>query len=124
VDKSNDTVRARALLPAKSGLRPGQFVQVRIVTAVQTNCLAAPVESVVTDESGKSVVALVKGGEAARTPVQTGLRENGWIEIEAPGLKAGDTVVTVGAYGLPEKTKIRIQDSLSDETSNHSSQAK
>ena len=50
-----------------------------------------------------------------RTPVQTGLRENGWVEIAAPDLKAGDTVVTVGAYGLPEKTKIRIQNSSGDE---------
>ena len=115
VDKDNGTVLVRALLPADSGLRPGQFVPLRIVTAVHTNCLAAPAESVVTDESGKSVIALVKGDEAAQTPVQTGLREDGWVEIEAPGLKAGDTVVTVGAYGLPEKTKISVQNSTGDE---------
>jgi multidrug efflux pump subunit AcrA (membrane-fusion protein) len=80
----------------------------RIVTAVHTNCLAAPSESVVTDESGKSVIALVKGDEATQKPVQTGLRENSWVEVEAPELKVGDVVVTVGAYGLPEKTKIRV----------------
>jgi multidrug efflux pump subunit AcrA (membrane-fusion protein) len=124
VDKSNDTVLVRALLPARSGLRPGQFVQVRIVTAAHTNCLAAPDESVVTDASGKSVIALVKGGEAAQTPVQTGLREDGWVEVEAPDLKAGDSVVTVGAYGLPEKTKIRIQNSSSDETTTNLPKAK
>jgi multidrug efflux pump subunit AcrA (membrane-fusion protein) len=108
VDKNNGTILVRALLPADSGLRPGQFVPLRIVTAVHTNCLAAPGESVVTDESGKSVIALVKGDEAAQTPVQTGLHENGWVEVEAPELKAGDVVVTVGAYGLPAKTKIRL----------------
>jgi RND family efflux transporter MFP subunit len=125
VDKNNDTVLVRALLPAGGALRPGQFVSLRIVTAVHTNCLAAPGESIVTDESGKSVIALVKGDEAAQTPVQTGLRENGWIEIAAPELKPGDAVVTVGAYGLPEKTKIRVQNSLGDETSStNSSDAK
>ena len=31
----------------------------------------------------------------------------GW-KIEGGGLKAGDSVVTVGAYGLPEKTKIKV----------------
>jgi membrane fusion protein (multidrug efflux system) len=108
LNPDNGTVMVRALLPANSGLRPGQFVPLRIVTAVHTNCLAAPAESVVTDESGKSVIALVKGDEAMRTPVQTGLRESGWVEITAPELKAGDTVVTVGAYGLPEKTKIQV----------------
>jgi membrane fusion protein (multidrug efflux system) len=121
VDKDNGTVMVRALLPADSGLRPGQFVPLRIVTAVHTNCLAAPVESVVTDENGKSVIALVKGDEAMRTPVQTGLRENGWVEIEASGLKAGDPVVTVGAYGLPEKTKISVQHSSGDEAASTNS---
>jgi multidrug efflux pump subunit AcrA (membrane-fusion protein) len=108
VAKDNGTVLVRALLSADSGLRPGQFVPLRIVTAVHTNRLAAPGESVVTDENGKSVIALVKGDEAAQTPVQAGLRENGWVEVEGTGLKEGDSVVTVGAYGLPEKTKIRV----------------
>ena len=108
VAKDNDTVLVRALLPAGGALRPGQFVPLRIVTAVHTNCLAVPNESVVMDESGKSVIALVKGDAAVQTPVQTGLRENGWVEVEAPELKAGDVVVTVGAYGLPEKTKIQV----------------
>lgn len=124
VDTNNGTVLARALLPADSGLRPGQFVRLRVVTGVHTNCLAAPGESVVTDESGKSVIALVKGDEAIRMPVQTGWRENGWIEIAAPELKAGDAVVTVGAYGLPQKTRIRVQTSSGDETSANSANAK
>ena len=89
----------------------------RIVTAVHTNCLAAPAASVVTDESGKSVIALVNGDEATQVPVRAGLREGDWVEIEAPGLKAGDTVVTVGAYGLPEKTKIRVQNAASEKSS-------
>ena len=124
VDKNNGTILVRALLPAGGALRPGQFVPLRIVTAVHTNCLAAPAAGVVTDESGKSVIALVKGDEATQKPVQTGLRENGWIEIAAPELKPGDVVVTVGAYGLPEKTKIHVQNSSGDETSTNSSNAK
>ncbi len=108
VDTNNGTVLAWARLPAGSGLRPGQFVPLRIVTEVQTNCLAAPEASVVTDIHGHSVISLVSGDEAAQTPVQTGLRENGWVEVKGSGLKEGDSVVTVGAYGLPEKTKIRV----------------
>ncbi len=108
VDAKNGTIQTWAWLPAGSGLRPGQFVQLKIVTAVHTNCLVAPAESVVTDQSGKSVIALVNGDEATQTPVQTGLREDGWVEVEGTGLKEGDAVVTVGAYGLPEKTKINV----------------
>jgi multidrug efflux pump subunit AcrA (membrane-fusion protein) len=108
VDTNNGTVLAWAALPAGSGLRPGQFVPLRIVTSVHTECLAAPEESVVTDIHGHSTIALVNGDEAAQTPVQTGPRENGWVEVSGAGLKAGDAVVTVGAYGLPEKAKIRV----------------
>jgi hypothetical protein len=75
----------------------------------------------VTDENGNSVIALVKGDEATQLPVQTGLRENGLVEVSAHDLKAGDTVVTIGAYGLPEKTKITIQNSAGGETSSTNS---
>jgi len=108
VDTNNGTVLAWAALPAGSGLRPGQFVPLRISTAVHTNCLAAPAASVVSDIHDHSVIALVHGDEAVQTPVATGLRENGWVEVSGTGLKEGDSVVTVGAYGLPEKTKIRV----------------
>jgi RND family efflux transporter MFP subunit len=124
VDKNNDTVTVSAPLPPDSGLRPGQFVSLHIVTTTHTNCLAAPAESVVTDESGNSVVAVVKGDEADQLPVQTSLRENGWVEITAPQLKAGDTIVTVGAYGLPDKTKIKVQDASGDAVSTNASNAK
>ena len=121
VDKSNDTVLVRALLHDGSGLRPGQFVPLSIVTAVHTNALAAPAESVVTDVDGKSVIALVKGDQAVQTPVQTGLREDGLVEVTAADLKAGDTVVTVGAYGLPEKTRIRLVGAAAEETASTNS---
>jgi len=121
VDMNSGTVLMRAMLAANSGLRPGQFVQLRVVTAVHTNCLATPFESVVTDESGHSVIALVKGDEAAQTPVQTDMRENGWVEISGTGLKPGDSVVTIGAYGLPEKTKIRVLGAITEETASTNS---
>jgi len=108
VDTNTAAVRAWAALPPDSGFRPGQFVPLRIVTAVHTNCLAAPEESVVTGGNGHSVISLVHDDEAVQTPVQTGFRQNGWVEIQGTGLKAGDTVVTVGAYGLPEKTQIQV----------------
>jgi membrane fusion protein, multidrug efflux system len=115
VEAADGTVMIRALLPPNSGLRPGQFLPLKIVTAVHTNCLAAPAPSVVTADDGKSVIALVKGDQATQVPVTTGLREDGWVEIDGADLKEGDTVVTVGAYGLPEKTKIRTADSPDDE---------
>lgn len=109
VNADDGTVMTWAPLPPGSGLKPGQWVQLKIVTAVHTNCLAAPAESVVTDDDGNSTVALVNGDEADQIPVQTGFSENDWTEIQATNLSMGDQVVTVGAYGLADKTQIRIQ---------------
>lgn len=121
VDGSDGTVSVWAGLPADTGLRPGQFVPLKIVTLVESNCLAAPAESVVTDENGNSSIALVEGDEATQVPVQTGLHEDGWVEIEGTNLNESDSVVTVGAYGLPEKTKIKIVNS-SDATNSAEAQ--
>ncbi|HZR18476.1 MAG TPA: efflux RND transporter periplasmic adaptor subunit, partial [Verrucomicrobiae bacterium] len=108
IDASNGTVMARASLPQNSALHPGQFVGLRVVIGIHTNCLAAPAESVVTDLNGTNVIALVNGTEATQTPVQVGYRENGWVEVSGSDLHEGQTVVTVGAYGLPQKTKIEM----------------
>jgi multidrug efflux pump subunit AcrA (membrane-fusion protein) len=124
VDAKNGTILTRTLLLKDSGLRPGQFVQLKIVTAVHTNCLAAPSESVVTDVKGQSVIALVSGDAAEQTPVQTGLREDGWVEVAGTGLKEGASIVTVGAYGLPEKTKIRVLGAADASTATNSTPAK
>jgi membrane fusion protein, multidrug efflux system len=117
VDADDGTVLVWASLPPQSGLKPGQFAQLKIATDIHTNCLAAPAESVVTDDSGNNFISLVNGEESTQTPVQAGFREDDWVEVSAPGLKEGDQVVTVGAYGLPDKTQIKIINP-SDDTSN------
>ena len=96
----------------------------KIVTAVETNCLAAPIESVITDENGKSVIATVKGDEATQVAVTTGLREDGWVEVTAPNLNEGDVVVTVGAYGSPEKTKVHDVNAPEENPATNSADAK
>ncbi|MGH7996538.1 MAG: efflux RND transporter periplasmic adaptor subunit [Opitutaceae bacterium] len=108
VDSTMGTIPVVASIPAGSGLRPGQFVAIRIAVAKHSDVLAAPEASVVTDISGKSVIAVISGGKATVLPVKTGLRDRGLVEVSAPGLKPGAIVATVGAYGLPDGTRIRV----------------
>ena len=108
VDAKTGTAVVRATLPANSGLRAGQFVTLRIVSEEHKACLAVPVESVVKDGEGGTVIALVENDRAAQKSVKAGLRDGGLVEVQADNLKEGMTVVTVGAYGLPKETKIRI----------------
>ena len=110
INSSDGTVMAWASLPAHSGLRSGQFVRLRIVTATARDALVAPSESVIRNAVGGSgVLSVVRGREAIRIPVKTGLREGGWVQVSGPGLVPGTRVVTEGAYGLPTRTVIQIQ---------------
>ncbi len=108
VDPDNDTVPVLIGLPEDTILRPGQFVQVRITVAEYGSQLVAPNESVVTTPEGQAVLAIVQGDEAIPTPVKRGVREGDWVGVSGEGIKAGMNVVTVGAYGLPGRTRIRV----------------
>lgn len=107
VDTATDTVIVRARIPPGASLRPGQFVNVRVVTEERPDRLAVPVESVVQGPGG-SEVAVVEGDAATRMPVKTGIREGNLIEVAGDGIRNGVSVVVQGAYGLPVKTKIKI----------------
>jgi RND family efflux transporter MFP subunit len=107
IDMKVAAAPVRLSLPEDTPLRPGQFVRARIVTEELNDRLVVPRESVIKTDDGK-VIYLVEGEKAVQLPVKTGLREGDLIEVEADGLKEGDAIVTVGAYGLPKETKIKI----------------
>jgi membrane fusion protein (multidrug efflux system) len=108
VDQKTDTVLARTSVPPGVRFRPGQFVTLRIVCEERRSRLVVPETSVMTDTEGHSLMATVQGDRATKRPVTLGLREGGLVEVEGEGLKEGLTVVTVGVYGLPEVSKIRV----------------
>jgi RND family efflux transporter MFP subunit len=108
VDPKTGAVRVVVALPGDAGLRPGRAVRVRIIAEEHNNVLTVPRDAVVTDENGGNVVALVEGDRATRKTVTAGLEEDGRIEVAADGLKEGDVVVTAGAFGLPQATKVKV----------------
>jgi membrane fusion protein (multidrug efflux system) len=108
VEPQTNTVLARASVPTDAKLRPGRFVKVRVIYLEKNNCLVVPEESLVTTPEGQTVIAVVENDKAIQKVVQTGLHENGLVEVQAEGIHEGMQIVTVGAYGLPSETKIRI----------------
>jgi membrane fusion protein (multidrug efflux system) len=108
VDAATDTVLVRVSSPKGSGLRPGEFIVARIVSEERKDRLTVPSASVYKDPEDGTVIALVEGELATRKAVKTGLRDGALVEVEGEGLKEGQTVVTVGAYGLPKETKVRV----------------
>src|SRR5437667_2913560 len=108
VDSKTGANLVRASVPAEAGLRLGQYLQLRIVGEERRDCLAVPLESIVRNEEGNAVIALVDGDKAVQKPVRVGVRDGNLVEVEGEGLKEGAVVVTVGAYGLPKETKVRV----------------
>jgi len=112
IDPTTDTVLVRASLPAGAGLRPGQFLTVRIVAGERRDILAVPEESLIADSVGgtNGWIVLVEGSQAVRKGVQAGFREGGLAEVEGEGLKEGLAIVTTEAYSIVGPTKIHIVD--------------
>ena len=112
VDPRTGAGLARVSVPANGGLRPGQFIRVRIVSEEHKDCLVVPVASVAKDATGGSFLALVDGDRAVLKPVKLGLRDQNLVEVEGEGLEVDKTVVTEGSYGLiitqQFATKIRV----------------
>ena len=108
VDAKTGTAIVRAGIPANSGLRPGTTVTLRIVSEEHKDCLAVPIESVVKNEEGTTVISVLQGDKSVQKKIKEGLREGKLVEVEGDGLKEGEDVVTIGAYGLPKETKVRV----------------
>jgi len=112
VDLKTGAGLVRVGLPTNSGLRPGQFTKIRIISQEHKDCLAVPVASVAKDAAGGTFVALVEGEKAVLKPVKVGVREGDLVEVEGDGLEADKTIVTEGAYGIimtqQFATKIRV----------------
>ncbi len=108
MDAKTGTALVRVSVPVNAGLRPGQFVHLRIVTQERAGRLAVPREAVYTDPDGQNTLSIVEGDTARQKIVKVGLRDGELVEVEGDGLTEGATVVTIGSYALPEETKVRV----------------
>ena len=106
VDSSSRAVAVRARIgrPARP-LRIGESVLGRVVTAVHPRAVTVPLASLVPSGDGFQVFVVDSEGVARIRPVTVGARSQALAEIVA-GLTAGETVVTTGAYGIENGTKI------------------
>lgn len=66
-------------------------------------------ESAIADLDGQAVVSVVREGAAHTVPVKVGQRVAGRVEL-VDGINAGETVITSGGYGLPEKHPVIVQE--------------
>jgi RND family efflux transporter MFP subunit len=109
VDVALDPAETNATTQPAVALRIGQAVHVRLITD-QHDALAVPEPALVQDAQGNANISLVERDFrwAVRHQVTAGLHDDGWVEVSAPGLAAGQDVVTVGSNALTDKCRIEV----------------
>jgi RND family efflux transporter MFP subunit len=98
------TVRARLARPART-LRIGETIIGRIAVAVHPHAVLVPVQALVPDGDSIKVFVVIHGVAHAQ-PVSVGGRTETVAEID-DGVKAGDEVVTEGAYGMEDSAQVK-----------------
>ena len=81
----------------------GMFAEVDVVRNEASDSLIIPKSAV----NSSGVVYVVEGDFARAVNVETGMSDDNNIEIVS-GIKAGDVVVTAGAYLLEDGSKVRV----------------
>lgn len=109
VDAASGTVQVTVSVPARAGdvpLRPGQFVNVDVVTETLADRITLPRTAVLVDGAAPRVF-IVQDDTAIEREVTLGYSRGDRVEIRT-GLEPGDTVVVVGQDNLRPMIPVRI----------------
>jgi len=97
-----------ALKPGPA-LKPGMNVEVSATARTVNDALVVPASAVYKTTEGDNYVLLAGADNKAHlAKVQIGIRNKELAEIQS-GIKANDSVITVGGYALPDGTQIKIE---------------
>lgn len=109
VDPGSTTVQVWVDAANPGGrLKAGATVTVSMVAETLPNVLVIPSEALLTAADGTTSVMTVGPDRIAhQVSVKTGVRQDDEVEITS-GLQPGDLVVTAGAYGLADGTKVKF----------------
>ncbi|HNP63778.1 MAG TPA: efflux RND transporter periplasmic adaptor subunit [Woeseiaceae bacterium] len=105
VDASNGTFRATAMIDNSEGnLAPGMFGRFMIAYEKHSNALVIPKHALL-DEDEETSVYVVNNGTVTRRVIETGIVEDGRVEV-LDGLREDERVVVVGHSGLRDGSKV------------------
>jgi len=95
---------------AEQRLKPGTSVQLSMLARTIPEALVIPAAGLLTAEDGATSVMLAgSDNRVHQKPVKVGVRQGDDVQI-LEGVQAGDRVVASGAYGLPDNTKIKVEE--------------
>jgi multidrug efflux pump subunit AcrA (membrane-fusion protein) len=109
LDPGSTTVEVWLKIDNRAGrLKVGTPVKVSITGRTVVKAWKVPAASILTAQDGaKSVMVVGDDGTAHRKPVTLGIADSEDVQI-LTGLAPNDLVITGGAYGLDEGTKVKV----------------
>ena len=109
LDPGSTTVEVWLNVDNRAGkLKVGTPVRVSITGVTVEKALKVPASSILTAQDGaKSVMVVGADSAAHRKPITLGIQDSEDVQILS-GVTANDMVITTGAYGLDEGTKVKI----------------
>ena len=109
LDTGSTTLEVWVAVPNKTGkYKVGTSVRVSISSRTIQNALCIPSEAIIANKAGGSAVMVIGAdGVANQKNVKTGITDGQDTQILG-GISAGDQVVTKGAYGMDDGTKVKI----------------
>jgi len=109
LDPGSTTLEVWLRVDNKAGkYKAGTPVRISIVGRTVPKAMKIPLAAVLTSQDGsKAVMTVGPDGVAHKKAVQLGINDGEDIQV-TDGLNGSDIVVTVGAYGLGDGTKVKI----------------
>jgi multidrug efflux pump subunit AcrA (membrane-fusion protein) len=95
-----------SLISPKHLLKPGMFADVEIALGTKEDIVLIPAHAIV-EETGEKKVFVVSDGRAVSRMVETGLSQDGWIEIQS-GLAEDDSLIVTGQYLVKDGEPVKV----------------
>jgi membrane fusion protein (multidrug efflux system) len=113
VDSRTGTVKVTVSIPRNTGLLPGMYVSVELITAIHDDAVVIPKRALVYDDEQIYVFRLREASgedgaqEVERVPVEVLLEDRDRVE-PVEGFAAGDRIVVAGQAGLKDAAAVRL----------------
>lgn len=109
VDPATGTLLLKGEFPNADGtLWPGEFVQLRLVLAVEHDAIVVPAPAVTNGQQGAYVYVLNADSTTTPRPVEV-RRADDVTAVIASGLKPGETVVTDGQFRISPGARVQVR---------------
>ncbi|MDO9508276.1 MAG: efflux RND transporter periplasmic adaptor subunit [Thermovirgaceae bacterium] len=107
IDPATRTAKIEIALPSGGVIRPGMFARVRISTG-EREAMVLPREAIGSlPGTGESICFIAQGDIAVLRVVQTGIEQNGWVEITG-GVSADEEVIITRSRSIQDGTRIEV----------------